>query len=91
MTQSKHSLRIGPMTRSQMEFALGLRSGLFNTRSPAFQVQRQLPTQKKYLRLQRLARPKQEPAPQDQIPGQSEDYGFKGQIEFYGGQASGVC
>src|SRR5690606_34237730 len=32
--QSKHSLRIVPMTRSQMEFAFGLLGGLFNTRSP---------------------------------------------------------
>ena len=35
MSQSKHSLRIVPITRSQMEFALGLRVGLFNTRSPS--------------------------------------------------------
>jgi hypothetical protein len=34
MNQSKHSLRIVPMTRSQMAFALGLRGGLFHTRSP---------------------------------------------------------
>jgi hypothetical protein len=33
MIQSKHSLRIVPITHSQMEFALGLRGGLFNTRN----------------------------------------------------------
>jgi len=46
---------------------------------PAFPVQRQLPPQKKYLRLQRLTRPKHEPAPQDQIPGQSENHGERAQ------------
>jgi hypothetical protein len=33
MSQSKHSLRIVPITRSQIEFAVGLHGGLFRTRS----------------------------------------------------------
>jgi hypothetical protein len=35
ISQSRHSRRIVPMTRSQIEFAVGLRGGLFNTRSPS--------------------------------------------------------
>jgi hypothetical protein len=35
MSQSKHSRQIVPITLSQIEFAVGLRGGLFKTRSPS--------------------------------------------------------
>jgi hypothetical protein len=38
MSQSKHSRRIVPITRSQIAFAVGLRGGLFSTPSPIEQA-----------------------------------------------------
>ena len=39
MSQSRHSRRIVPITRSQTPFAIGQRGGVFSTRNPQLSTQ----------------------------------------------------